>query len=215
MGLARAENLVEATQNADVFVEVSGILKACASSLWKVCSDLRLLSSGPSAGLAEIALPARQAGSSIMPGKVNPVIPEAATQAAMQVIANDQAITLAASSGSLELNPFLPLIADALLSSVGLLTAACHMLARACVSGITANRERCDAHVHGGTAAVTALAERLGHAACDELATAVSAGEGSLRDLVVRRGLLSAAEYDGLTSAGRVNQLGHRGKETG
>jgi aspartate ammonia-lyase len=100
-GLARAENLVEATQNADAFVEVSGILKACASSLWKVCSDLRLLSSGPSAGLGEIRLPPRQAGSSIMPGKVNPVVPEAVTQAAMQVIANDQAITLAGSSSSI------------------------------------------------------------------------------------------------------------------
>jgi aspartate ammonia-lyase len=214
IGLARAENLVEATQNADVFVEVSGILKACASSLWKVCSDLRLLSSGPSAGLAEITLPARQAGSSIMPGKVNPVIPEAVTQAAMQVIANDQAITLAASSGSLELNPFLPLIADALLGSLALLTAACRMLARACISGITANPEQCHAHVHGGTAALTALAERIGHAACDELSIAITKGEGSLRELAVRRGLLSAEEYDHLTSPGRVNQLGHRGKET-
>jgi aspartate ammonia-lyase len=213
-GLARAENLVEATQNADVFVEVSGMLKACASSLWKVCSDLRLLSSGPDAGIGEIALPARQAGSSIMPGKVNPVVPEAVTQAAMQVIANDHAITLAASSGSLELNPFLPLVADALLGSLGLLTAACQMLARACVAGITANAERCHAHVHGGTAALTALAERLGHAASDDLARAVAAGEGSLRDLAARRGLLTVEEYEELTSPGRVNQLGHRGKES-
>ena len=213
-GLARAENLVEATQNADVFVEVSGILKACASSLWKVSSDLRLLSSGPGAGLAEIHLPERQAGSSIMPGKVNPVIPEAVTQAAMRVIANDQAITLAAAAGSLELNPFLPLVADALLGSLGLLTAACRLLARACVVGMTANAERCHAHVHGGTAALTALAERLGHAACDELARAVAAGEGSLREVIVRRGLLESAEYDHLTSPGRVNQLGHRGKES-
>jgi aspartate ammonia-lyase len=213
-GLARAENLVEATQNADVFVEVSGILKASASSLWKVCSDLRLLSSGPSAGLAEIRLPARQAGSSIMPGKVNPVIPEAVTQAALQVIANDQAITLAASSGSLELNPFLPLVADALLGSLGLLTAACQLLARACVAGITANAERCHAHVHGGTAALTALAERLGHAACDDLSRAVDAGEGSLRDIAERRGLLTKEEYNHLTSPGRVNQLGHHGKES-
>jgi aspartate ammonia-lyase len=213
-GLARAENLVEATQNADVFVEVSGILKACASSLWKVCSDLRLLSSGPSAGLAEIRLPPRQAGSSIMPGKVNPVVPEAATQAAMQVIANDQAITLAASSGSLELNPFLPLVADALLGSLDLLTAACRMLARSCVRGIEANIEQCKAHVHGGTAALTALVERIGHAAANDLSRAVAAGEGSMRDLAIRRGLLSAEEYDHLTSPGRVNQLGHRNKES-
>jgi len=214
IGLARAENLVEATQNADVFVEVSGILKTCASSLWKVCSDLRLLSSGPDAGLGEVSLPARQAGSSIMPGKVNPVIPEAATQAAMQVIANDHAITLAASSGSLELNPFLPLVAHALLGSVGLLTSTCRTLARSCVSGITANHDRCHAHVHGGTAALTALAERIGHAACDQLSIAVRSGKGNLREMAVSLGLLKAQDYDHLTSPGRVNQLGHRGKET-
>jgi aspartate ammonia-lyase len=209
-GVARAENMVECTQNADVFVEVSGILKACASSLWKVSSDLRLLSSGPTAGLSEIALPARQAGSSIMPGKVNPVIPEAVTQAAMQVIANDHAITLAASAGSLELNPFLPLIADSLLSSLDLLTSACRMLARLCVVGIKADEARCHEHVHGGTAALTALAEKIGHAEADALAVAVRAGEGTLRDLSVRRGFVTFDEYEHLTSPGRVNQLGHR-----
>jgi aspartate ammonia-lyase len=213
-GLARAENLVEATQNADAFVEVSGILKACASSLWKVCSDLRLLSSGPSAGLGEIRLPPRQAGSSIMPGKVNPVVPEAVTQAAMQVIANDQAITLAVSSGSLELNPFLPLVADALLGSLELLAASCRILARACVFGIEANVEQCNAHVHDGTAALTALVERIGHAASNDLSRAVAAGQGSLRDLAVGRGLLTVEEYNHLTSPGRVNQLGHRSKES-
>jgi aspartate ammonia-lyase len=213
-GLARAENLVEATQNADAFVEVSGILKACASSLWKVSSDLRLLSSGPNAGLGEISLPPRQAGSSIMPGKVNPVVPEAVSQAAMQVMANDLAVSLAVSSGSLELNPFLPLVADALLGSLSLLTAAATILARGCVTGIAANAERCRAYVHDGTAALTALAERIGHAASDDLARAVSAGEGGLRELVVRRGLLSSEEYDHLTSPGRVNQLGHRNKES-
>jgi aspartate ammonia-lyase len=213
-GVARAENLVEATQNADAFVEVSGILKACASSLWKVSSDLRLLSSGPHAGLGEIRLPERQAGSSIMPGKVNPVIPEAVTQAAMQVMANDMAVSLAVSSGSLELNPFLPLVADALLGSLSLLTSAATILARECVSGIVALVERCEAHVHDGTAALTALVERLGHGACNDLAVAVAAGEGTLRDLVVRRGLLTLEEFSQLTSPGRVNQLGHRHKES-
>jgi aspartate ammonia-lyase len=213
-GLARAENLVEATQNADVFVEVSGILKACASNLWKICSDLRLLSSGPHAGLGEIRLPALQAGSSLMPGKVNPVVPEAVTQAAIVVIANDQAITLAASSGSLELNPFLPLVADALLGSLQLLRDACRMLARSCVAGLTADPERCQAHVQDGTAALTALVERLGHAPSNDLALAVVAGRGRLRDLVVQRGLLTGEEYDSLTSPGRVNQLGHSGKES-
>jgi len=124
LGLARSENLVECTQNADVFVEVSGILKACATNLLKTASDLRLLSSGPDAGIGELRLPARQAGSSIMPGKVNPVVPEAVSQAAMLVMAHDQAIAQACASGSLELNPFLPLVAEALLGSLGLLAGA-------------------------------------------------------------------------------------------
>jgi aspartate ammonia-lyase len=145
---------------------------------------------------------------------VNPVVPEAVTQAAMQAIANDQAITLAVSSGSLELNPFLPLVADALLGSLDLLASSCRILARACVSGIVADNERCHAHVHDGTAALTALVERIGHAASNDLSRAVAAGEGSLRELVVRKGLLTAEEYQHLTSPGRVNQLGHRSKET-
>ena len=118
IGFARAENLVEATQNADVFVEVSGILKAHAVNLLKICGDLRLLCSGPEAGLGEIRLPRRQAGSSIMPGKVNPVIPEAVSQVALLVIGYDATIATAAGLGSLELNAFLPLIADCLLQSL-------------------------------------------------------------------------------------------------
>ena len=117
IGFARAENLIEATQNADVFVEVSGILKAHATTLLKICSDLRWMASGPEAGLGEIRLPPRQAGSSIMPGKVNPVIPEAVSQVTMLVMGYDQTIALAAASGNLELNPFLPLIAHCFLES--------------------------------------------------------------------------------------------------
>src|ERR1035437_10523078 len=121
IGFARAENLVEATQNLDVFVEVSGILKAHAANLLKICGDLRLMSSGPEAGLREIRLPARQAGSSIMPGKVNPVIPEAVRQVAMLVMGHDATIAYACAAGSLELNPFLPLVAACLLESLELL----------------------------------------------------------------------------------------------
>ena len=115
LGLARAENLVEATQNADAFVEVSGILRTLAANLLKIANDLRLLSSGPHAGLGEIRLPARQAGSSIMPGKVNPVIPEAVAQAAIAVMGHDQMILQAVGGGNLELSQFLPLVADSLL----------------------------------------------------------------------------------------------------
>ncbi|MCY2925828.1 MAG: aspartate ammonia-lyase, partial [Planctomycetota bacterium] len=130
LGLARADNLGEATQNADVFVEVSGILKALATSLIKISNDLRLLSSGPHGGLGELHLPDRQAGSSIMPGKVNPVIPEAVAQAALLVCGHDQVIAAAAAGGNLELNQFMPLIADSLLVSLDLLARACHIFRR-------------------------------------------------------------------------------------
>ena len=129
IGLARSENLIDGTQNTDVFVEVSGILKACASNLFKVSNDLRLLSSGPDAGLAEINLPQKQAGSSIMPGKVNPVIPEAAAQAALLAMGNDQVIASACSAGNLELNQFMPLVAHTLLESLSVLNNACKILA--------------------------------------------------------------------------------------
>jgi aspartate ammonia-lyase len=207
-GLARAENLVEATQNCDVFVEVSGILKACASNLLKVSGDLRLLSSGPDAGFGELRLPPRQAGSSIMPGKVNPVIPEAASQAAMAVMAHDQSITLAASLGNLELNAFLPLIADALLSSLDLLSNACSMLRRLCVAGLEADEERCRRHVEGATACLTALVDRIGYRAAQEIgAEARRTGKG-IRATVLERGLLGAEEFDALVSAESVTRLG-------
>ena len=163
LGLARAENLVDATQNADVFVEVSGLLKALAVTLVKMCGDLRLLSSGPHAGLGEIRLPARQAGSSIMPGKVNPVIPEAVTQAALLTIGHDQAVTLAAALGSLELNAFLPLVAHALLESFDLLTRGCEILRRLCVEGIEADEAACRRQVENATASATALVPLIGY----------------------------------------------------
>src|SRR5574340_1052390 len=139
LGLARAENMIDQTQNADVFVEVSGLLKAAAVNLAKLAADLRLLSSGPRAGFGEIALPERQAGSSIMPGKVNPVIPEAVTQCAMRVFCHDNSVALACSSGNLELNPFLPLVAASLLESIDLLARSCDILRRYCVDGLDAD----------------------------------------------------------------------------
>ncbi len=213
LGLARAENLVEATQNADVFVEVSGILKALASSLLKVAGDLRLLSSGPEGGLGEIRLPARQAGSSIMPGKVNPVIPEAVSQAAVAAIAADQTITWACSMGSLELNPFLPLVADGLLGNLTLLTNACEVFRTHCVEGIEADEAACRRAVHGSTAVLTALVDRLGYERCTELARAARAEGKAVRTLVLERGLLIAEEFDRLTSAESVMRLGSLRKQ--
>lgn len=208
LGLARSENLVETTQNNDVFVEVSGILKACAGNLLKVAGDLRLLSSGPDAGIGELRLPPRQAGSSIMPGKVNPVIPEAVSQAAMVVMAHDQAITFAASLGNLELNAFLPLIADALLTSLDLLTNACSLFRRLCVAGLEADEERCKRHVDGATATLTALVDRIGYGAAQEIAAEAAAAGRGVRAVVIERGLLSADDFDELTSAESVTRLG-------
>ena len=208
LGLARAENLVEATQNTDVFVEVSGILKALAASLLKVATDLRLLSSGPDSGLGEIRIPARQAGSSIMPGKVNPVIPEAVSQAALVVMANDQAIAQACAMGSLELNAFLPIIAEALLGSLELLANACGVFRRFCVEGIEPDEARCRQHVQSSTATVTALVEAIGYQAASDLAQAQRSQGRSIRDLAVERGLLTPEQFDHLVSPEQVTRLG-------
>ena len=208
-GLARAENLMENTQNADVFVEVSGILKACATNLIKVSNDFRLLSSGPHAGLGEINLPSMQAGSSIMPGKVNPVIPEAVVQAAMQVIGNDQVITQAAMSGNLELNPFMPVIAHALLDSLQLLERAASTLNQKCVSGITANAKKCREQVLNSTAIITALIPVLGYEQCSVIAQQAKHENKSIRHIIIEQNLLTEAEFEILISPESVNKLGH------
>lgn len=208
IGFARAENLVEATQNADVFVEVSGILKASATSLLKICTDLRVLSSGPDAGLGEIRLPQRQAGSSIMPGKVNPVIPEAVSQIAMLVMGYDQTIALAAASGSLELNPFLPLIAHCLLESLGLLARACDILRRLCVEGIEADGERCRQYVESSTATATALLPAIGYQAACRLVQLARESGRSIKETAIASGMLTAEQFDQLVSPEAVCRLG-------
>jgi aspartate ammonia-lyase len=208
LGLARADNLVEATQNADVFVEVSGILKALASNLLKVATDLRLLSSGPDGGIGEIRLPQRQAGSSIMPGKVNPVIPEAVSQAAMAVVANDLALTTACSMGNLELNAFMPLIADALLGSLSLLAQACLIFRTHCVSGLSADPLRCRRFVESATASVTALVEAIGYEKATLVAEEARATGKTVRQATVEMGLLTGEQFDALVSSEAVTRLG-------
>jgi aspartate ammonia-lyase len=209
IGFARAENLVDATQNADVFAEVSGILKAHAVSLLKICGDLRLLGSGPEAGLGELRLPARQAGSSIMPGKVNPVIPEAASQVAMLVMGHDATIASACAAGSLELNPFLPLVAACLLESINLLARADEMLRRHCIEGLQADEVRCREHVDSSTAVATALLPALGYdRVCEAAVLARDAGR-SVRDVVLEKAWLSASEYEALIAPEAVCRLGH------
>ena len=208
LGLARAENLVDGTQNADAFVEVSGILKALATSLLKCATDLRLLSSGPRAGLGEVKLPPVQAGSSIMPSKVNPVIPEAVSQAAMTVLGNDQIIAQACAAGSLELNPFLPLVADRLLENATLLANACTIFTEYCVNGLKADRCRCRREVDGATATATALVSEIGYESAQEVARKAAESGTSIRETVIAGNFLSAEEFDRLTSPEAVMRLG-------
>ncbi|QCC85797.1 aspartate ammonia-lyase [Desulfovibrio desulfuricans] len=210
LGLSRAENLMDATQNCDPLVEVSGILKAHAVNLFKITSDLRLLASGPRAGIGELRLPAVQAGSSIMPGKVNPVICEAAAQAALRVMANDSAVTQAAFLGQLELNAFMPLLADSLLGSLLLLTQACRMLAEKCVQGLEADEAACARHLGNSLVTVTALVPALGYECAGEIAAQAHSTGQSVRTVVLERGLLEEHELDRLLSAEAATALGHR-----
>ncbi len=208
IGFARAENLIDATQNADVFVEVMGILKSCATNLLKISSDLRLMSSGPQSGLAEIVLPQRQAGSSIMPGKINPVIPEAVSQVAMLVMGYDSTLAAACAAGNLELNPFLPLVAHCLLDSIDLLTGGCEILRRFCVDGLQANEAQCRAHVDASTAAATALVPVIGYERASHLAARASRAGRTIREQVVLEDVMRSDEFDALVSAEAVCRLG-------
>ncbi len=208
IGLSRSENLIDGTQNADVFVEVSGILKACASNMLKISNDLRLMSGGPDAGFNEINLPQKQAGSSIMPGKVNPVIPEAAAQAALLVFGYDQTITAAASAGNLELNQFMPLIAFSLLESLTLLTSAARIFRIHCINGITANEAKCRNNVENSTATVTALIPAIGYSKASEIVKLSKQESISIKEAVIRTGLITSAEFDDLTSPEAVCRLG-------
>jgi aspartate ammonia-lyase len=196
LGLARAEYPMDPTQNSDVFVEVSGLLKSAAVNLSKIASDLRLLSSGPRAGLMEISLPPMQAGSSIMPGKVNPIIPEAVNLAAFQVMANDVAITLAAQAGQLELNAMLPLIARNLLESLEIMDNAVKIFIKRCVSGITANREHCRKLLEESFSTLPALTPYIGYDAATAAAQKALAENKPVRQTVLEMGLMDEKTLD-------------------
>lgn len=187
-----ASNLVEATQDAGAFVQLSGVLKRIAVKLSKTSNDLRLLSSGPRAGFAEINLPAVQAGSSIMPGKVNPVIPEVVNQIAFEVIGNDVTVSFAAEGGQLQLNAFEPIIALNLLNSLLYLRQGCLTLAQRCVRGITANREQLHQTVENSIGIVTALNPYIGYENATAVAKEAHETGKSVREVVLARGLLTA-----------------------
>ena len=173
----------------DGLVEASGALKTVAVSLTKVANDLRFMGSGPRAGLAEIFLPELQKGSSIMPGKVNPVIPEVVTQVAAQVIGNDQAITIGGMQGHFELNVFVPLIARNLLDSIRLLASASRLLADKCVDGIEANREQCEHYAELTLSAATALNPYIGYDLASEIVKEAAASSRSLREVAREKGV--------------------------
>jgi len=189
-------NLIEATQDAGSFVQLSGVLKRIAVKLSKICNDLRLLSSGPRAGIGEITLPAVQAGSSIMPGKVNPVIPEVVNQIAFEVIGNDVTVTMAAEAGQLQLNAFEPIIAHSLFKSLQHLGAGCRTLAERCVSGIGANVERARRLLDESTALVTALTPYIGYARSTEIAQEALRTGAMVYDLVLQKKLMTREQLD-------------------
>ena len=204
--LETAEDLVEATQDCGAFVQLSGVLKRVAVKLSKTCNDLRLLSSGPRAGFNEINLPARQAGSSIMPGKVNPVIPEVVNQVAFEVIGNDVTITFAAEAGQLQLNAFEPVIAYSLFDSLTHLRAACITLDLHCVRGITANRERLRASVEQSIGIVTALNPYIGYRNATAVALEAHATGRGVYDLVLEKGLMAREQLDAVLQPDRLTR---------
>jgi aspartate ammonia-lyase len=193
-------NLVEATQDAGAYVQLSGVLKRVAVKLSKISNDLRLLSSGPRAGLGEINLPPMAPGSSIMPGKVNPIIPEVVNQVAFEVIGNDLTVTMAAEAGQLELNAMEPVIAYSLFTSLDLLGRACRTLVTRCIQGITANREHCRQQVEQSIGLVTALNPLLGYEKATEIAEEALRTGKSVVDVVLEKGYLSQEQLEKVLS---------------
>ena len=189
-------NLIDGTQNLDSFVAVSSALKTCAINLSKISNDLRLLSSGPRTGISEINLPAKQNGSSIMPGKINPVIPEVVSQVAFNIIGHDLTINMAAEAGQLELNAFEPVLFYNIFESIETLAGACKTLTENCVEGITANKERCLELFENSVSLSTALCPYLGYKKSAEIAkTALQTGR-KVKDIVLEENLLSKEKLD-------------------
>ena len=203
-----AQDLIAATSDTGVFADLSGVLKRIAVKLSKISNDLRLLSSGPQAGVADIHLPARQAGSSIMPGKVNPVIPEVVNQVCFEVIGNDVAITMAAEAGQLQLNAFEPLMAWALHKSLKHLAAACHTLQVHCVEGISANRDLLDMRMQQSVTLVTALNPLIGYEKAAAIAKAALGSGKPLGQVAEELGIMSHEDMKRLLVAERLTQSG-------
>lgn len=196
LNLTQAEDLIDGTQNLDGFVSVSGALKTCAVNLSKMANDLRLLSSGPKTGLGEINLPSMQNGSSIMPGKINPVIPEVVSQVAFNIMGNDFTITMAAEAGQLELNAFEPVLFYNLFESIETLRNATKTFVDNCILGITANKERCAQLVNDSVGIVTVLCPYIGYKKSADIAKEALKTGISVKEIILREGILSIRELD-------------------
>jgi aspartate ammonia-lyase len=202
--LVQSANLVEASWDMGGFVMFSGVLKRIASKLSKIANDIRLLSSGPRGGIGEYSIPAMQPGSSIMPGKVNPVIPEVLNIVCFQVIGNDLAVTMAAEGGQLQLNAFEPLIAHNILSSMSLLKNAIGTFTERCIDGIEARPEQCARHIEAGVSTVTALVPLLGYERAAALAKQALAEGRTVRELALLTGMLTETQLDEVLQPGRL-----------
>jgi aspartate ammonia-lyase len=198
LSLITAPDLIEATVDTGAFVQLSGVLKRVAVKLSKICNDLRLLSSGPRAGFGEINLPAMQPGSSIMPGKVNPVIPEVVNQVCFDIIGGDVTVTMAAEAGQLQLNVFEPIIAYRLLAGIQSLCNAVTVLRERCIDGITANPDRMRAFVEHSIGIVTALVPVLGYETSTKIAKAALESGRGVYDIILEQGLMTREQLDEL-----------------
>lgn len=213
MEFVQAFDLIDATQNLDAFVSVSGAIKACAVTLSKIANDLRLMSSGPRTGLNEINLPAKQNGSSIMPGKVNPVIPEVVNQVAFNIIGNDVTITMAAEAGQLELNAFEPIVFYCMFQSIDTLAYAVQTFVDNCVTGITANETRCRYLVENSVGIITAICPHVGYQKAADIAKkAIKTGE-PVRDLILKENVMTEEELNAVLDPVNMTEPGISGKK--
>ena len=206
ISLKQADDLIDATQNLDGFVSVSGVLKTCAVDISKISNDLRLMSSGPRTGLSEINLPARQNGSSIMPGKINPVIPEVVSQVAYLIIGHDYTITMAAEAGQLELNAFEPVLFHHLFESIDTLKEAAATLTKHCITGITANKGQCEEYIEKSVGISTALCPYIGYAKSAEIAKKSLKTGISVKELILEEGLLKEEELKEILKPEKMTQ---------
>ncbi|VEF49778.1 aspartate ammonia-lyase [Bacillus freudenreichii] len=209
--MSAAENLVDATQNTDAYTEVSAALKICMTNMSKIANDLRFMASGPRAGLAELNLPARQPGSSIMPGKVNPVMAELINQIAFQVIGNDQTVTLASEAGQFELNVMGPVLVYNLMDSITVMTNGFRVFTEYCVSDITANEERMKNYVESSVGTITAVNPHIGYEAAAAIAREAIETGRSVRELCLELGVLTAEELDQILDAHEMTNPGIAG----